>query len=190
MIHNGKTSAGASKDYFAQLASSKVGMVALGESWVKQFYVNNPQKGALLIAYDRIYDVTPYLDPVFNVTFLGDNFQKLIQSYGQTGKDATKLVERIKATEGIKSWQQKMNCIDSMFLVGSVDHRGSPQCLISDYITLSSSIFVVMIIGFKFFAAVTLSSAKYPEKQVKPVICCIPCFTEGYDSIYSTVFKF
>ena len=187
MIHNSKTSNGAPKDYFSQLTPAKVGMIAISDTWIKQFFVNNPRNGLLLIAYDRIYDVSTYMDPVFNVSFLGDNFRRIIQTYGQSGKDITKLVESIKFSEGLKTWQQKMNCIDAMFLIGSIDHRGTTQCIISDYITLSSSIFVVMIIGFKFFAAVTLSSVKSPEKQIKPVICCIPCFSENHDSIFSTM---
>ena len=187
MIHNGNTATGAPKDYLAQLKNDKVGMVALGEPWIKQFFVNNPRNGNLLVAYDRVYDVTSYMDTVFNATFLGENFRKIIETYGQTGKDVTSLIEKIKIMEGKMAWQEKMNCMDAMFLVGAVDHRGSSQCLISDYITLGSSIFVVLIIGFKFFAAVTLSSVKSPEKQYKPIICCIPCFTEGYDSLSSTV---
>eukprot|EP00842_Homolaphlyctis_polyrhiza_P004749 jgi/Hompol1/5275/HPOL_004331-RA len=53
---------------------------------------------------------------------------------------------------------------------------------------LVSSILLVAIIGFKFLAAIHIGGKGNPEvRSDKYVLCCIPCYSEGADSLKSTI---
>lgn len=71
-------------------------------------------------------------------------------------------------------------------MVGVVDHRLDASCLFSNYILLASSIILISIIGFKFIAAVRLTSSRIPEHHEKFVILQVPCYTEGVESLRKT----
>jgi chitin synthase len=72
-------------------------------------------------------------------------------------------------------------------MIGEVDTRDSPQCQFSTYILLALSIVMVSIIGFKFIAAIHFGSARAPENHDKFVICQVPCYTEGEESLRRTI---
>ncbi|KAI8896701.1 chitin synthase-domain-containing protein [Globomyces pollinis-pini] len=74
-----------------------------------------------------------------------------------------------------------------MFFTGVIDTRKSTNCIISDYIVLVTSICLIVIIGFKFFAALQFSPKSQPEQHERFVICCVPSFTEGHKSLKETI---
>jgi chitin synthase len=189
VIHSEKKPTGKYKNYFTILKSSRKGYVLRNSDWIKEFLAADRVNRYLLIAYERVFDLSSYMDQTFSPTFLGKNFESVLKSHGQTGKDVTALLDQIKKLEGGQEWSRKMNCMNALFLVGAVDHRGSVKCVISEYVVLSSSIFVVLIIGFKFFAAFQCQSPASPENLGNLVLICVPAFTESYDSIKSTVFS-
>ena len=43
------------------------------------------------------------------------------------------------------------------------------------------------VIGIKFLAALQFGTRREPEDQDKFVICMIPCYTEGHDSLAATL---
>jgi chitin synthase len=187
MIHQDKDKAGRPKNYLQMLRRMQKGFVARDKAWINSFLQQDPLNHYLLIAYDRIFDVSPYLNQVQRVDFLGKNLRDIIVAQGQSGRDVTVLLERIKEVEGLEQWQRYMTCIDNLFLVGLVDYRQSAKCIASDYIVLSASAAMMIIIGFKFLAALGFRSDSNPEQQDRFVICCVPCYTEGYDSLRVTI---
>jgi chitin synthase len=80
--------------------------------------------------------------------------------------------------------------MDGMLFTGVVDNRNSPQCQFSNWMLLVSTAILVAIIGVKFFAALQFSSRTTPEEHDKFVICCIPCYTEGVESLTKTFESF
>jgi chitin synthase len=80
-----------------------------------------------------------------------------------------------------------MQCMDGLMLRGFVDHRGDIECVAPNYILLAAAIVLVSIIGFKFLAALQLGSKRLPENHEKFVICQVPCYTEGEQSLLRTI---
>ena len=78
-------------------------------------------------------------------------------------------------------------CLRNLYFIGKVDNRNSPACLFSRYILLALSILMVAIIGFKFLAALQFSRVRAPEDHDKFVICQVPCYTEGEESMRKTI---
>jgi chitin synthase len=187
MIHNEKDKSGRSKNYLDMIRKMQRGFIARDNSWIASFFQQDPLNHFLLIAYDRVYDVSTYMNQVQRVDFLGKNIRDIIIAHGQTGRDVTTFLEQVKKVEGFQQWQRYMTCIDNMFLAGLVDYRQSAQCVTADYIVLSASAAMMLIIGFKFFAALQFHSDSNPEFQDRFVICCVPCYTEGFDSLRVTI---
>lgn len=104
-----------------------------------------------------------------------------------SGKDITQLLDGLGGTIGsdVLGWQK--TCLRNLFIIGKVDTRNSPQCQFSTYILLAISIVMVSIIGFKFLAALHFGSARAPENHDKFVICQVPCYTEGEESLRRTI---
>ncbi|KAK9761424.1 hypothetical protein K7432_013683 [Basidiobolus ranarum] len=102
------------------------------------------------------------------------------------GIDVTKNFNELYA--GNPELKQKMKvCLQNLFYKGVVDTRNSPQCKFSNYILLACTIFLGAVILFKFLAALQLGSRREPEEHDKFVICQVPCYTEGEESLKSTI---
>jgi len=102
-----------------------------------------------------------------------------------SGKDITKILDGLNIDSQVLSWQK--TCLRNLFTIGKVDNRNSPQCLFSTYILLAISVLMVSIIGFKFIAALHFGSPRAPEDHDKFVICQVPCYTEGEESLRRTI---
>ena len=104
-----------------------------------------------------------------------------------SGKDVTTLINNLASTLGQNVVDLQTQCLRNLFIIGKVDTRDSAQCQFSTYILLSLSIVMVAIIGFKFLAALHFGSSRAPENHDKFVICQVPCYTEGEDSLRRTI---
>ncbi|KAI5481543.1 chitin synthase, glycosyltransferase family 2 protein [Pseudohyphozyma bogoriensis] len=78
-------------------------------------------------------------------------------------------------------------CLRNLFFIGKVDNRNSVQCKFANYILLALSIVMVSIIGFKFLAALQFGRSRKPEDYDKFVICQVPCYTEGEESLKACI---
>ena len=74
----------------------KKGLIARDKNWINQYLASDPTSVRLLIAYDRVYDVSMYLSPMNTNNFLGDNIRRIINVAGQSGVDVTSLLEQVK----------------------------------------------------------------------------------------------
>lgn len=104
-----------------------------------------------------------------------------------SGKDITALVDGLTSTLGSDVVAYQKQCLRNLFVIGRLDTRDSAQCQFSTYILLALSIIMVSIIGFKFLAALYFGSSRAPENHDKFVICQVPCYTEGEESLRRTI---
>ncbi|KAI0165689.1 glycosyltransferase family 2 protein [Xylariaceae sp. FL1272] len=79
--------------------------------------------------------------------------------------------------------QNSINCIKETFFVGRPDFRYSARCQAINYILLAFTILVGSVILVKFVAALQFGSKRRPSPQDKFVICQVPAYTEGEDSL-------
>jgi chitin synthase len=186
VIHDEKNKDGSSKNYLQLMKKDLKGVIAKDETWISQFLVADPVTHYLIIAYDRVYDVSGYMNTVQVPKFLGPNIKQIINGYGKTGQDATRFFEQIKTLEGPRNLKRYLDCMDEMFFIGKVDKRSSPGCIASNMIVLTTSIFIVIILGFKFIAALQFSTTGSPQSPTRYVICAVPCYNEGPASLRST----
>ncbi|KAJ3328082.1 hypothetical protein HDU76_010617 [Blyttiomyces sp. JEL0837] len=173
-------------DYISEITYMRKGFVARDPTWIQTYIASDPTRKRLLIAYDRVFDVTTYLDPTNTNNFLGDNIRRVINELGQSGLDVTSLLEQVKRTEGLDMWGKYMTCLNGLFFGGVIDHRKDLKCVISNYILLVSTIVLCLVIGMKFITAFQCSSKASPEEHDRFVICQVPCYTEGLESLKKT----
>jgi chitin synthase len=99
----------------------------------------------------------------------------------------TALFDKIRESEGKEKWRDYMTCMENLFFVGVVDQRSNSKCVITDYVLLGSSLILVLVIAIKFLSALQFGSFSNPESHEKYVICAIPCYNEGLDSLKDTI---
>jgi chitin synthase len=171
----------------------RVGFVGYPPKALKQMAA----AGSTVAVYNGlVYDLSPYTKigpgiqapsgqsaPSVDKQFMDPSVVSLFQT--NAGQDITKRLDSLGIDADTLA-RQKV-CLRNLFTIGKVDNRQSPACQFSTYILLGLSVVMVSIIGFKFIASINLSSARAPENHDKFVICQIPCYTEGEQSIKRTV---
>ena len=132
----------------------------------------------------KIYDLTDY----FHTLKLEDN----LPSYNFLGDEVTQLVQNNPGLDITQDWENNLNatmqanalnCLNNMFYIGDVDFRDSPRCQVNNYILLAFTIILCVVILTKFLSALQLGSRRRPVQQDKFVICQVPAYTEGEDSL-------
>ncbi|KAN0059843.1 Chitin synthase, class 8 [Thecaphora frezii] len=156
-------------------------------------------KRAVAVYRDGVYDVTDYVKqgnqgalkapdgmqaPAgTDLKFMSDPIISLITQ--NPGKDITKQLDSLPLDPEIIERQRV--CLRNLYFIGKVDHRNSAKCRFSQYILLALSLVMVAILGFKFLAALQFGRARKPEDHDKFVICQVPCYTEGEESMRKTI---
>jgi chitin synthase len=175
-------------NYLQKISKMRRGTMARDRKWIMNTLAADVANNKIITAYKRVYDVTMYLDGTNTNEFLGKDFRAIFQTLGSSGQDGTPFFEDLRATYPKKTFNALYQCMDNLFFVGVVDERNSLRCVISNYILLGSSILVVVVIGFKFFAALqTLGSRRFPAEFHRHTIIQIPCYTEGATSLSKTI---
>ncbi|KAI9359285.1 chitin synthase-domain-containing protein [Zopfochytrium polystomum] len=140
----------------------------------------------VIIANDQVYDVSAFYNGQYTGNFLGDLFKQTFDQYSASYRDASSVFNFIRATN-ITTYNQGMSCLNGMFKIGAVDHREDLKCVVPNYILLAASVMLVVVIGFKFVAALQFGTRSQPEDHDKFVICQVPCYTEGETSLRRTI---
>ncbi|PVU92514.1 hypothetical protein BB561_003778 [Smittium simulii] len=102
------------------------------------------------------------------------------------GKDVTQLWERYEKISP-QNAKTLYHCLRGAFYIGKVDLRKSLRCYIANYMLLAGSVFIVSIIFFKFIASIRLGMSKEPDTPSMYVVCNVPCYTEGEESLRETI---
>ena len=151
---------------------------------------------------DNIFDLTDYApgglyvlpdnnNVVGNGTISSSDMQfmstDLVNLFTQnSGQDVTVQFENLPYLTSLQKRQQLI-CLRNLFFVGRVDSRESAKCLFSEYILLAATALLCCVILIKFLAALQLTTRREPEDHEKFVICQVPCYTEGEDSLRKTI---
>lgn len=129
----------------------------------------------------KIYDLTNYFYTVKRMNNL--------DTYDFLPSAVTDLFKNNPGGDITDKWQNTVqfinarNCLDNVFYVGKVDFRDTPRCQVNNWILLAFTILICAVVLVKFLAALQLGSKRRPALQDKFVICQIPAYTEGEDSL-------
>lgn len=133
----------------------------------------------------KIYDLTDYfytldmMNDLDSYSFLDEAIEELVQN--NPGGDLTEAWSNMNVNETTRL--NSLNCLNNLFYVGKVDFRDSARCQVNNYILLAFTIVLCTVILVKFLAALQLGSKRRPAQQDKFVICQVPAYTEGEDSL-------
>ena len=144
----------------------------------------------------KVYDLSDYLYTVQyyagssgtdlpNYSFLNSDVTSLFSN--QAGQDITSAMDSVFDGMSDQDVQNTLNCLNMAFYVGELDYRQSARCTVQNYLLLAFSIILVTTIASKFLAALQLGSKRNPENLDKYIICQVPCYTEGEESLRRTI---
>ena len=160
--------------YKGQLVWSKSDVKFQGENYNRMWFIID----------QKVYDLTDYFytakfeDNNALYTFLPEDVTSLIQSY--PGQDITQDWNNLS---NFTARQDSLNCFNNRFYVGNVDFRQTARCQVQNYLLLAFTVVIASVILVKFLAALQLGGKRRPTQQDKFVICQVPAYTEGEDSL-------
>ncbi|KAJ5584391.1 uncharacterized protein N7459_004191 [Penicillium hispanicum] len=129
----------------------------------------------------KVYDLTNYFytlkqrNDLDSYSFLPSSVTTLFKNH--PGTDVT---DKWQDTEEFKNAER---CLNYVFYQGKVDFRNSPRCTVNNWILLSFTILICVVVLVKFLSALQLGSKRRPAPQDKFVICMVPAYTEGEDAL-------
>ncbi|KAJ2506830.1 hypothetical protein IWW47_001393, partial [Coemansia sp. RSA 2052] len=152
------------------------------------------------IIRDNIYDLTdyiehggvPYLVSTTENSTNSVNTRKFLDEavfdmFDQNpGKDITAMWDRYFA-DNPSNKARHAQCLRGAFYIGKVDQRKSARCYAANYLLLAATIAMAAIIFFKFVAALQFGTRRDPESGTNFVVCNVPCYTEGEESLKHTI---
>ncbi|ROW02350.1 hypothetical protein VSDG_02612 [Cytospora chrysosperma] len=189
------TSALASQNWYYDTFTPKIKEYYQGDLvWDKDYIYKEGQAGYAnwAIYNTKVYDLTDYfytldlMNDLDSYNFLDTDLTAVITD--NPGMDITEEWNKLfknAANNATKtaSLRNSLNCIDNTFYKGIKDFRYSPRCQVNNWILLAFTIILCSVIGIKFLAALQFGSKKRPSPQDKFVICQVPAYTEGEDSL-------
>ncbi|KAL2147762.1 hypothetical protein VTI28DRAFT_5534 [Corynascus sepedonium] len=139
---------------------------------------------------NRVYDLTDYrkTQDIMNdnpsTAFLDSKIVDAIKN--NPGQDLTdqfaQILSDANTTESIRI-QNTFNCLNRRFYIGITDYRDSARCQFNRWILIAFTAVLCAIILIKFVSALQFGSKRRPSPQDKFVICQVPAYTEGEDSL-------
>lgn len=150
----------------------------------------NPRTWA--IYENSIYDLTDYLYTLNTInlnvatySFLDPNLVAVFEQ--QAGQDITVPLNQVFSTMSAENRTANMDCLSNAFYYGETDFRYTPRCQVQNYLLLVFSSVLMASMALKFLAALQLNTKRFPELLDKFVLCQVPCYTEGEDSLRRTL---
>lgn len=157
-----------------------------------------------------LYDLTDYVNTLSlnsaapQYAFLNASVSDIFRQ--RSGQDVTMQLNQVLNAMNSQARAQHTVCLKNLFYIGDTDFRKTPRCQVQNYMLLIASGILMASMGLKcafyFFwreelvlklsdiivlAALQLGSKRYPENQDKFVLCQVPCYTEGEDSLRRTI---
>ncbi|KAF8967535.1 chitin synthase [Flammula alnicola] len=180
-----------SKVFFPKMQTMKKGpLVYTRQNIAAQ--AADPNVNKIWAVYNtKLYDLTDYVwslgltqnSPTF--AFLDDNLVSVFKQ--RAGQDITTALNTVLNAMNGTAKAEHLNCLENVFLSGEADFRKSARCQVQNYLLIIISVILMSSILMKFLAALQLGSKRSPELQDKFVLCQVPCYTEGEDSLRRTV---
>lgn len=145
------------------------------------------------VIYDgAVYDLSPYF---YTLEMMDDS-----TSYEFLSSDMTDAVTADPGTDITETWdklftaaadnatalailENSLTCIQNNFYVGKPDFRETARCQANGYTLMAFTILLCTVIVIKFLSALQFGSKRRPSPQDKFVICQVPAYTEGEESL-------
>lgn len=168
------------KEYYkGDLVVAKSAIYSQGQEGLNNWVIMN---GKIYDLTDYFYTLTIY--PVTSYEFLDSTLTSLIKE--NPGTDITDAYnaayKSANSTEKV-TLANNMNCLNQVFYAGIPDFRDTARCQVNNYILLAFTIILCCVILVKFLSALQFGSKRRPAQQDKFVICQVPAYTEGEDSL-------
>ncbi|KAI2625180.1 glycosyltransferase family 2 protein [Xylaria nigripes] len=144
----------------------------------------------MVVLYEGgFYNLTDYFTTIQflkSAAFLDDSLMDIARN--NPGGDVTKqwndhLAAVQSNSTAFPKAANSINCIKNTFFVGKPDFRDSPKCQTINYFLLAFTVLIAAVIVVKFVSALQFGSKRRPSPQDKFVICQVPAYTEGEDSL-------
>ncbi|KAF5368190.1 hypothetical protein D9757_011309 [Collybiopsis confluens] len=143
------------------------------------------------VYHNSLYDLTDY----FNTQTINENNDayKFIDSTvedvfkEQSGQDITKPLDAALAKLNSTYHQQNLDCLNNVFYAGETDYRKAARCQAPNITLIVVSAILMSTMVLKFLSALQLAPKRTPELQDKFILCQVPCYTEGEDSLRRTI---
>ncbi|EKM60048.1 glycosyltransferase family 2 protein [Phanerochaete carnosa HHB-10118-sp] len=144
----------------------------------------------VIIWDSSIYDLTDYFNTIS--LNLGDQYEFLNESVSdlfeqRVGQDISSDLNGVLAAMDPTTRAQNVDCLNNAFYVGEYDFRKTARCQVQNWLLVAASAVIMASMVLKFLSALQLSPKRNPEMLDKFVICQIPCYTEGEDSLRRTI---
>ncbi|KAH0536150.1 hypothetical protein FGG08_006954 [Glutinoglossum americanum] len=154
--------------------------------WDKKVIANEGQNQnhQWFILQGSVYDLKDYFHTL--------DVQNDLPQYHFFPEDVEQLMKNNFGTDITDKWESNLNftssasslqCLENAFYVGKPDFRNAPRCQVNNYILLAFTIVLCAVILVKFLAALQLGTKRRPAAQEKFVICQVPAYTEGENSL-------
>ncbi|KAF5363873.1 hypothetical protein D9756_000062 [Leucocoprinus leucothites] len=140
---------------------------------------------------NKLYDLTDYVNTIQiqssapQYAFLNSDVSDIFRQ--RSGQDVTTQLNKVLDAMDEATRGRNTVCLKNLFYVGDTDFRKTARCQTQNYLLLIASGILMASMGLKFLAALQLGSKRNPENQDKFVLCQVPCYTEGEDSLRRTV---
>ncbi|KAJ3996161.1 chitin synthase [Lentinula boryana] len=195
---------------FAQSTTSKLH----DSDWYTSIFqpaINQFHKGTLVHSWDEIqssasddtiekiwgvynnnlYDLTDYFytqDQNENndaYVFLDTGIETVFKD--RSGQDITDALNTALGNLNETYRQQNLNCLNNVFYIGETDYRTTARCQAPNITLIVFAAILMSTMVLKFLSALQLAPKRTPELQDKFVLCQVPCYTEGEDSLRRTI---
>ncbi|PBK94008.1 chitin synthase [Armillaria gallica] len=138
-----------------------------------------------------LYDLTDYFNTqdtystYTSYQFLDSSIEDVFKQ--QAGKDITNDLNTALNALNETYRAQNVNCLKNNFYVGQTDFRKTARCQVQNYMLIVFTGIIMSSVALKFIAALQFGSKRNPELQDKFILCQVPCYTEGEDSLRRTI---
>jgi chitin synthase len=135
------------------------------------------------------------------LAFLDGDFVSVFRQ--RSGQDITQPLNSVLNSMNSTYRQEHLACIENVFLAGQTDFRKTSRCQVQNYMLIVISGILMASIALKceahsricvlladfplVLAALQLGTKRQPELQDKFVLCQVPCYTEGEESLRRTI---
>ncbi|KAG5652272.1 hypothetical protein H0H81_005583 [Sphagnurus paluster] len=153
----------------------------------------DPDIARIWVIWDKnVYDLTDYFytqtlfpNELSTWQFLDTSITDLFKQ--RAGQDISEPLNKVLATMDNLTRLQNVACLKNVFKIGEADFRKSARCQVQNYLLIAAAGVLMASILMKFLAALQFNSKRSPEMQDKFVLCQVPCYTEGEDSLRRTI---
>ncbi|KDR84455.1 hypothetical protein GALMADRAFT_237329 [Galerina marginata CBS 339.88] len=180
-----------SKTFFPKMQTMKKGPLVY-ERKVIAAMAADPDAPKIWGVYEaKLFDLTDYVYTLSqsqnnpSLAWLNEDLVAVFQQ--RSGQDITQPLNVVLNAMNPTTRGAHKACLNNVFLAGEADFRKAARCQVQNYLLIIISAILMASIALKFLAALQLGSKRSPELQDKFVLCQVPCYTEGEDSLRRTI---